>query len=95
MDGAERRPEAGWCCSRPALHELRVERGPGGDGDDVMCEERELRRVSQAEHGETVIARDEADCERGRAGGFFLGGVGGRSTRIRPMRNCCANIRTW
>jgi hypothetical protein len=40
----------------------RAERGPGGDQDDVR--ERELRRVTQAEHGEAAVARDEADGER-------------------------------
>lgn len=37
---------------------LWAELGRGGDGDDVMSEERELRRVAQAEHGEPVVARD-------------------------------------
>jgi hypothetical protein len=31
---------------------VRTERVPGVDGEDVMCEERELRRVAQAEQGE-------------------------------------------
>jgi len=44
--------------------ELRTECRPGGNGGDVMWEERGLRRLTQAEHGEAAVARDEADGER-------------------------------
>ena len=42
--------------------------------DEVMWRERELRRAAQAEHGKTVIARDEADGEGGAQAPFW-GGV--------------------
>lgn len=35
----------------------RTERVSGGDGGDVMCEERGLRRATQAEHGEAMMTR--------------------------------------
>ena len=44
---------------------LRTECWPDGDVEDVMCRERGLRRVTQAEHGKAVIAPDEADGEHG------------------------------
>lgn len=55
---------------------VRTERVPGVGGEGVMCEERELRRAAQAEHGEAVIARDEADGEHA-AGGADVHGVHG------------------
>jgi hypothetical protein len=42
---------------------LLAERGPGGDEDDVMSGERELRCATQAEHGEPMIGGDEAHGE--------------------------------
>ena len=38
-----------------------AELGRGGDRDDEMSEERELRRVAQGEHGEAAAARDGVD----------------------------------
>jgi hypothetical protein len=40
-----------------------IPRFPGGERDGAVVRERGLRRVAQAEHGEAVIARDEADGE--------------------------------
>lgn len=57
--------------------ELRTERGPGGDDEDVMCEEQELRRVTQTEHGEPAVARDEADGEHA-AGDIPVTPIAGR-----------------
>ena len=34
---------------------------PGGNSEDGMCEERGLRRGTQAERGEAMIAADETD----------------------------------
>jgi hypothetical protein len=42
---------------------LRTESVPGGDKGVVIVGERELRRVTQAEHGEAAVTRDEADGE--------------------------------
>jgi len=68
MDGVEQDTEAVGRRVRGAIRErdagLRVELGRGGDGDDEMSQERKLRRVAQAEHGEAAVARDEADGER-------------------------------
>lgn len=37
----------------------RTVRGPGENGDGVLCEERELRRVTQAEYGEPAVGSRE------------------------------------
>src|SRR5512134_2952379 len=42
---------------------VRTERVPSVGGEAVMSEERGLRRVVQAEHGEAVIAGNEAGGE--------------------------------
>jgi len=39
----------------------RTELGRGRDDEDVMCRERELRRVAHAEDGNAAVARDEAE----------------------------------
>jgi len=46
---------------------VRTERGPGR-GREGRAEERELRRVAQAEQGETVAARAEATASTPRTG---------------------------
>jgi len=45
------------------LAPLRPESVRGGDDEDVMWEERGLRRAAEAEHRKAMIARDEADGE--------------------------------
>lgn len=59
---------------------LRTERVRGWDEGDAMCRDRRLRRATQAEHGEAVIAPDEADGEdaAGSRAAFPLGGAGRR-----------------
>jgi hypothetical protein len=74
------RPSVRWTADSAARRrDSRFERGwfavvagwrgrsvaPAGAKAAVLCEERELRRVAQAEHGEAVVARDEGDGERG------------------------------
>jgi hypothetical protein len=46
-----------------------MESGRGGDGEDVMWGEPELRRVAQAEHGEAVVARGEPEGEHAAGAG--------------------------
>jgi len=48
---------------RERFRALRTEFRPGADDEGVMREERDLRRATQAEHGEAVVTRDEADGE--------------------------------
>jgi len=47
------------------LDERVLPRAPLGAADDegMTCEERELRRVTQAEHGQAAVAGDDADGE--------------------------------
>lgn len=58
MDGARRdpgAPERGcWQAARARGRVVRMERGPVGDAGIVVVRERGLRRVAQAEHGETA-----------------------------------------
>ena len=64
-----------------AVRALGTECRPGGDV--VIVRERELRRSTQAEHGEAVVASDEADGEHlvGAQTGAPHGG-GGAFSRI-------------
>jgi hypothetical protein len=47
---------------------VRTDRVRSRDRDDVMCGERGLRRVTEAKHGEPVVARDESDGEDAAGG---------------------------
>jgi hypothetical protein len=71
MDGIRRGPEVGGrgrqVAIRVRLVVLRTEFGRSGDDEDVMCRERELRRVTEAEHGEATVAGEEADGEHAAA----------------------------